>query len=73
VPSDVILMHHMPAIDSETSGKVNKGWEASKIHLAVIPDSILCGGLFQATLDFCKRTELFDPTYNGGDCAKMLG
>ncbi len=63
VPSDVIIDASMPAA-IRTSGKM-WGWD-NKLHdtKAVIPDRSYAG-VYQATIDFCKKNGAFDPTTMG--------
>ncbi len=63
VPSDVIVDASMPAM-IRSSGKM---WDsAGKLQdtLAVIPDSSYAG-VYQATIDFCKKHGAFDPRTMG--------
>lgn len=63
VPSDVIIDASMPAM-IRTSGKM---WNANgelQDTKAVIPDSSYAG-IYQATIDFCKKHGAFDPTTMG--------
>ncbi len=63
VPSDVIVDASMPAM-IRSSGKM---WDAaSKLQdtLAVIPDSSYAG-IYQATIEFCKKHGAFDPKTMG--------
>ncbi len=63
VPSDVIVDASMPAM-IRSSGKM---WDAAgqlQDTLAVIPDSSYAG-VYQATIDFCKRHGAFDPKTMG--------
>ncbi|MDG2399094.1 MAG: NADP-dependent isocitrate dehydrogenase [Akkermansiaceae bacterium] len=63
VPSDVIIDASMPAM-IRNSGQM---WdEDGKVRdtLAVIPDSSYAG-VYQATIDFCKKNGAFDPTTMG--------
>ncbi len=63
VPSDVIVDASMPAM-IRSSGKM---WDAAgKLQdtLAVIPDSSYAG-VYQATIDFCKKHGAFDPRTMG--------
>lgn len=63
VPSDVIIDASMPAM-IRTSGKMwNKAGKAQDA-LAVIPDRSYAG-IYQATIDFCKKNGAFDPTTMG--------
>ena len=63
VPSDVIIDASMPAM-IRTSGQM---WNAEGVQQdtkAVIPDSSYAG-IYQATIDFCKKNGAFDPTTMG--------
>ena len=63
VPSDVIVDASMPAM-IRSSGKM---WDAAgKLQdtLAVIPDSSYAG-IYQATIEFCKKHGAFDPRTMG--------
>jgi isocitrate dehydrogenase len=63
VPSDVIIDASMPAM-IRNSGQM---WDAegkSKDTLAVIPDSSYAG-VYQVTIDFCKKHGAFDPRTMG--------
>ncbi len=63
VPSDVIIDASMPAM-IRNSGKM---WDAkgeTQDTKAIIPDSSY-SGVFQATIDFCKKNGAFDPTTMG--------
>jgi len=63
VPSDVIIDASMPAM-IRTSGKMwNKDGNAQDTK-AVIPDSSYAG-IYQATIEFCKKNGAFDPTTMG--------
>ncbi|WP_121665724.1 NADP-dependent isocitrate dehydrogenase [Mesonia aquimarina] len=63
VPSDVIIDASMPAM-IRTSGQMwNKNNETQDAK-AVIPDSSYAG-LYQATIEFCKKHGAFDPTTMG--------
>ena len=63
VPSDVIIDASMPAM-IRTSGQMwNKEGEQQDTK-AVIPDSSYAG-IYQATIDFCKKHGAFDPTTMG--------
>ncbi len=63
VPSDVIIDASMPAM-IRTSGQMwNKEGEQQDTK-AVIPDSSY-SGIYQATIDFCKKHGAFDPTTMG--------
>lgn len=63
VPSDVIIDASMPAM-IRTSGKMWNAEGKPEDTLAVIPDSSYAG-LYQATIDFCKKHGAFDPTTMG--------
>ena len=63
VPSDIIIDASMPAM-IRTSGQM---WNADgnlQDTKAVIPDSSYAG-IYQATIDFCKKHGAFDPTTMG--------
>ncbi len=63
VPSDVIIDASMPAM-IRTSGQMwNKAGQQQDTK-AVIPDSSYAG-LYQVTIDFCKKHGAFDPTTMG--------
>lgn len=63
VPSDVIIDASMPAM-IRTSGQMwNKNGETQDTK-AVIPDSSYAG-LYQETINFCKKNGAFDPTTMG--------
>ncbi|GGG05477.1 isocitrate dehydrogenase [Dokdonia pacifica] len=63
VPSDVIIDASMPAM-IRTSGKMwNTAGELQDAK-AVIPDSSYAG-IYQETIDFCKKHGAFDPTTMG--------
>ena len=63
VPSDVIIDASMPAM-IRTSGQMwNKKGELQDTK-AVIPDSSYAG-VYQTTIDFCKKHGAFDPTSMG--------
>lgn len=63
VPSDVIIDASMPAM-IRTSGQMwNKDGEQQDTK-AVIPDSSYAG-IYQETIDFCKKHGAFDPTTMG--------
>lgn len=63
VPSDVIIDASMPAM-IRTSGQMwNKDGKQQDTK-AVIPDSSYAG-VYQATIDFCKKHGAFDPTTMG--------
>ncbi|MEO7283724.1 NADP-dependent isocitrate dehydrogenase [Gelidibacter sp.] len=63
VPSDVIIDASMPAM-IRTSGKMWNAQGKPEDTLAVIPDSSYAG-IYQATIDFCKKHGAFDPTTMG--------
>ena len=63
VPSDVIIDASMPAM-IRTSGKMWNSQGNLEDTLAVIPDSSYAG-IYQATIDFCKKHGAFDPTTMG--------
>lgn len=63
VPSDVIIDASMPAM-IRTSGQMwNKDGKQQDTK-AVIPDRCYAG-VYQATIDFCKKNGAFDPTTMG--------
>jgi isocitrate dehydrogenase len=63
VPSDVIIDASMPAMIREGGKMWNKD-NATQDTLAVIPDSSYAG-VYQATIDFCKKHGALDPTTIG--------
>ena len=63
VPSDVIIDASMPAM-IRTSGQMWNREDKTQDTKAVIPDSSYAG-LYQATIDFCKKHGAFDPTTMG--------
>ena len=63
VPSDVIIDASMPAM-IRTSGQMWNKEGKTQDTKAVIPDSSYAG-LYQATIDFCKKHGAFDPTRMG--------
>lgn len=63
VPSDVIIDASMPAM-IRTSGQMWNAEGKQQDTKAVIPDSSYAG-LYQATIDFCKKNGAFDPTTMG--------
>jgi len=63
VPSDVIVDASMPAM-IRAGGKVYDSEGKLGDTLAVIPDSSYAG-VYQATLDFCRRHGAFDPRTMG--------
>ena len=63
VPSDVIVDASMPAM-IRTSGQMWNAQGKAQDTLAVIPDSSYAG-VYQATIDFCKKNGAFDPKTMG--------
>ncbi|AOW21941.1 NADP-dependent isocitrate dehydrogenase [Urechidicola croceus] len=63
VPSDVIIDASMPAMIRNGGQMWNSEGKAEDTK-AVIPDSSYAG-IFQATIDFCKKHGAFDPTTMG--------
>lgn len=63
VPSDVIIDASMPAM-IRTSGQMWNTEGNLQDAKAVIPDSSYAG-VYQATIDFCKKHGAFDPTTMG--------
>ena len=63
VPSDVIVDASMPAM-IRASGQMWNSDGKQQDTKAVIPDSSYAG-LYQATIDFCKKHGAFDPTTMG--------
>tara|TARA_R110001599_G_scaffold8439_2_gene40906 strand:- start:17143 stop:19386 length:2244 start_codon:yes stop_codon:yes gene_type:complete len=63
VPSDVIIDASMPAM-IRTSGQMWNAEGKQQDTKAVIPDSSYAG-IYQATIDFCKKNGAFDPTTMG--------
>jgi isocitrate dehydrogenase len=63
VPSDVIIDASMPAM-IRTSGQMWNKEGNSQDTKAVIPDRCYAG-VYQATIDFCKKNGAFDPTTMG--------
>ncbi len=63
VPSDVIVDASMPAM-IRTSGQMWNAAGKAQDTLAVIPDSCYAG-IYQATIDFCKKHGAFDPKTMG--------
>lgn len=63
VPSDVIVDASMPAM-IRTSGQMWNKHGNTQDTKAVIPDSSYAG-IYQATIDFCKKHGAFDPTTMG--------
>ena len=63
VPSDVIIDASMPAM-IRTSGQMWNAEGNAQDAKAVIPDRCYAG-VYQATIDFCKKNGAFDPTTMG--------
>ncbi len=63
VPSDVIIDASMPAM-IRTSGQMWNAEGNQQDTKAVIPDRSYAG-VYQATIDFCKKNGAFDPTTMG--------
>ena len=63
VPSDVIIDASMPAMIRE-SGKMWNTEGKTEDAKAIIPDRSYAG-VYQATIDFCKKHGAFDPTTMG--------
>ena len=63
VPSDVIIDASMPAM-IRTSGQMWNAKGKLQDTKAVIPDSSY-SGIYQATIDFCKKHGAFDPSTMG--------
>ncbi|MBU2996003.1 NADP-dependent isocitrate dehydrogenase [Cellulophaga baltica] len=63
VPSDIIIDASMPAM-IRNSGKMWNSEGNAQDTKAVIPDSSYAG-IYQATIDFCKKHGAFDPTTMG--------
>ena len=63
VPSDVIIDASMPAM-IRTSGQMWNKEGNQQDTKAVIPDRSYAG-IYQATIDFCKKNGAFDPTIMG--------
>lgn len=63
VPSDVIIDASMPAMIRNSGQMWNTDGKAQDTK-AVIPDSSY-SGIYQATIEFCKRHGAFDPTTMG--------
>jgi isocitrate dehydrogenase len=63
VPSDIIIDASMPAM-IRNSGKMWDKEGNEKDTIAVIPDSSYAG-IYQATIDFCKKHGAFDPQTMG--------
>ena len=69
VPSDVIIDASMPAM-IRTSGCMWNKDDKTQDTKAVIPDSSYAG-VYQATIEFCKKHGAFDPT-TMGSLSRML-
>ena len=63
VPSDIIIDASMPAM-IRNSGQMWNAEGKSQDTKAVIPDSSYAG-IYQATIDFCKKNGAFDPRTMG--------
>ena len=63
VPSDVIIDASMPAM-IRTSGQMWNAEGKQQDTKAVIPDRCY-SGVYQATIDFCRKNGAFDPTTMG--------
>jgi isocitrate dehydrogenase len=63
VPSDVIIDASMPAM-IRTSGQMWNAEGNAQDAKALIPDRCYAG-VYQATIDFCKKNGAFDPTTMG--------
>ncbi len=63
VPSDVIIDASMPAM-IRTSGQMWNAENKTQDTKAVIPDSSYAG-LYETTIQFCKKNGAFDPTTMG--------
>ncbi len=63
VPSDVIIDASMPAM-IRNSGRMYNAQGKAQDTLAVIPDSSYAG-VYEATIDFCKKHGAFDPRTMG--------
>jgi len=63
VPSDVIIDASMPAM-IRTSGQMWNAAGNQQDTKAIIPDRCYAG-LYQSTIDFCKKNGAFDPTTMG--------
>lgn len=63
VPSDVIIDASMPAMIRNSGQMWNKDGKSQDTK-AVIPDSSYAG-IYQETIDFCKKHGAFDPTTMG--------
>ncbi|HER41188.1 MAG TPA: NADP-dependent isocitrate dehydrogenase, partial [Salinimicrobium catena] len=63
VPSDVIIDASMPAM-IRTSGKMWNADGQTQDTKAVIPDSSYAG-VYETTIEFCKKNGAFDPTTMG--------
>ncbi len=63
VPSDIIIDASMPAM-IRNSGQMWNAEGTSQDTLAIIPDSSYAG-IYEATIDFCKKHGAFDPATMG--------
>lgn len=63
VPSDVIIDASMPAM-IRTSGQMWNAEGQQQDTKAIIPDRCYAG-IYQSTIDFCKKNGAFDPTTMG--------
>jgi isocitrate dehydrogenase len=63
IPSDVIIDASMPAM-IRTSGQMWNAAGQQQDTKAIIPDRCYAG-IYQATIDFCKKNGAFDPTTMG--------
>jgi isocitrate dehydrogenase len=63
VPSDVIIDASMPAM-IRTSGQMWNAAGQQQDTKAIIPDRCYAG-IYQSTIDFCKKNGAFDPTTMG--------
>jgi len=63
VPSDIIIDASIPAM-IRNSGQMWDKEGKTRDTIAVIPDSSYAG-VYQATIDFCKKNGAFDPTTMG--------
>lgn len=63
IPSDVIIDASMPAM-IRTSGQMWNAEGKQQDTKAIIPDRCYAG-LYQSTIDFCKKNGAFDPTTMG--------
>jgi isocitrate dehydrogenase len=63
VPSDIIIDASIPAMIRNSGQMWDKGGKV-RDTIAIIPDSSYAG-IYQATIDFCKKNGAFDPTTMG--------